>query len=441
VTVVGEIALWVALFLSLWGCLASIAGAKLGRPELLESGRRSTFATAGMVAVASVGLWVALVRHDLSLRYVATHSTLNTPTVYLLTAFWAGPAGRMLFLALAIALAAAAPAIRDRELDASVRTSVVAILTGLAAVMLAVVCFGTNPFDRLEWVPAEGQGLDPDLQRPLAPIYFIATQLGYGAATMLIALAGTAAILGRLDDASRCALRRWATICWSALTIALVARMRWVYLDPTAGGFGRPGGAQLATAAVWLASFAILWLRVQPANPRSSEHRRLRRAGAIAHALGLAMIVVGIVASRSWITRPVAIRPGAAAELTDRFGGRWRFISQGVSRDEGINYLSTSVALETHRNEAQRGIVSAERRQYLDSVQRPTSEPVLRPGVWSSPRQDVYVVLAGLDSDDATLRIGFRPLVALVWIGWLVLLGGGLTVALLPRRVGASAVS
>jgi cytochrome c biogenesis factor len=143
--------------------------------------------------------------------------------------------------------------------------------------------------------------------------------------------------------------------------------------------------------------------------------------------------VTGVAASRSWVDQQLSLSPGGRAEFTDRYGGRWRFVSQGVSRDEQVNYLSTSVALEVWRGEERRGFVSAERRQYLDSVQRPTFEPVLRPGLLSSPTIDVYALFRGLTQDGAALEISFRPLVGMVWVGWMLVGGAGLALALGPR--------
>src|SRR5687767_4934108 len=128
-----------------------------------------------MVLLACLGVWAALLRHDFALRYVASHTTLNTPTLYLLTAFWAGPAGRMLFFALAVALCAAVAVTAERRVDATILTWVTGALAILLALALAVVCFGTYPYDRIEWVPAEGEGLAPQLQTLIAAPYFLTT--------------------------------------------------------------------------------------------------------------------------------------------------------------------------------------------------------------------------------------------------------------------------
>ncbi len=436
-TAVGELALWVSLFLAVWGSAASVVGEKLQRSDLLASSRRAVVAATITVGLACVGVWQALLAHDFSLDYVTSHTTLNTPTLYLLIALWGGPAGRLLFLALGLALCATIAGSRRGELDPSIHARVVGTMATLLALLLLVICFGTNPYDRVEWVPAEGQGLDPQLQTPLAGIYFISTYLGYVAASAGLALGVSAALVGRIDSHWLTAMRRWCAASWCLLTVAVAVRMRWSYLEPVSSGFRSPGAAQITTGVVCAMSFALLViLRARDGPAGRSMWTRARRAGAATFALGLALIVTGVAASRLWTDRSVTLNPGESAELLDRFGQRWRFVSQGASRDEQMNHLSTSVALEVWRNRNRIGFVSAERRQYLDSMQRPTFEPTLRPGLQSLPGIDVYVLLAGLRGDAADLRVGFRPLVGAVWIGWLLVAVGGLLVAAPTRRGG-----
>ena len=438
-TVVGEVSLWIALFLSVWASAAGIAGAKLGRSELVVSGGRAVRAAAAMVAVACAGLWSALLGHDFALEYVASHTTLNTPALYLITAFWAGPGGRVLFLALAVATAAVVVLRAARRFDTATHHATINALAALLALLLVIVCFAVNPFDRAEWVPAEGQGLDPQLQTPLATLFFVTTYAGYGAAAVALSLAVAAALVGRVDVAWVERMHRWCLACWCLLTIAIAARMRWSYLEPSAGSFPGLDRAQLTTIVVWALTLGlVIALRGRRATGDARAGPPLGVVGWLGLGLGLALVIGGIVARRSWTDRSVSVRPGESAEVSDRFGERWRFVSQGVSRDEQPSHLSTSVALETWRDGERLGFISAERRQYLDSVQRPTFEPAIKPGIEVTPQQDVYVVLSGLRSDAADLRVSFRPLVSAVWIGWVLVLIAGLLVGLSPPRRAAA---
>jgi cytochrome c biogenesis factor len=438
VTVVGELSLWIALFLSVWASAAAFAGAKLRRPELVRSSWRAIVAAATMTALACAGLWSALLGHDFSLRYVASHTTLNTPTLYLVTAFWAGPEGRVAFLAFAVGAGAVLVVGWERRLEPATQGAAVGVIGTLLALLVLIVCFVTNPYDGLEWVPAEGQGLDPQLQTPLAALFFLTTYAGYAAASVALALAVAAARVGRVDERWTDAMWRWCLACWCLLTIAIAVRMRWSYLEPTSGSFPALDRAQLTTIIVWVLTLGlVLGLRSRRTVATGARGHRLPLPGGVALGVGILLIAAGIASRRLWTDRSVSLRPGEAVEVTDRFGARWRFVSQGVSRDEQIDHLSTSVALEAWRGRERVGFLSPERRQYIDSVQRPTFEPAVRPGVETTPRQDVYVVLSGLRSDSADLRIGFRPLVGAVWVGWVLVLLGGLVLAASPKRAVA----
>ena len=69
-----------------------------------------------MIVLASIGLWTALLTHDFSLTYVASHTSANMPKIYVFTAFWGGQAGSMLFWALILSVysAIAIWSVRDK---------------------------------------------------------------------------------------------------------------------------------------------------------------------------------------------------------------------------------------------------------------------------------------------------------------------------------------
>ena len=57
---VGELSLWIALLLATWCATVSIAGGVGGRSDLIRSGERAAYATFAFTALASAGLWTAL---------------------------------------------------------------------------------------------------------------------------------------------------------------------------------------------------------------------------------------------------------------------------------------------------------------------------------------------------------------------------------------------
>ncbi len=84
------------------------------------------------------------------------------------------------------------------------------------------------------------------------------------------------------------------------------------------------------------------------------------------------------------------------------------------------------------------GILMPEKRMYFQQEQ-----PTTIPAVASSLREDVYVILAGLEPDrSAALKVYINPLVNWIWIGGFVfVLGNALVLWPLPerRRVEATA--
>jgi cytochrome c biogenesis factor len=434
-TVIGELALWVALFLSFWGSSASFVGMALRRPELAASAMRATFATALMVALAALGLWAALLTHDFSLEYVADHTTLNTPTLYRLTAFWGGAAGAILSWALALSVCAAIATFDARRRGHAQLPRVTGVLATVLGLVLGLLCFAVNPYDRVDWVPAEGRGLHPSLQNPLAAPHFLAIYTAYAAVTVALALAVGSAVAPRAPAAvagtqverlgagypGQRVGRRWSLLAWLLLTVGIALRIRWAYVEPALDDLWSWEPAQAANVVLWLLGAVLA--RSFTAGDRTG------RVGMYVVYAGVAVLLAGVAGRRFWTDRAIRLRPGEATQLVDPYGQRWRFVSQGASRDERTNYLSTGVALEAWQGDDHAGIVSAERRQYLDSVQRPVFEPAVKPGIRSSVPLDVYVVLSEVREEVAALRIGFRPLVALLWVGSLAILAGVLVAA------------
>ena len=90
---VGRALLILAFAVALWGVVASLAGARLRRPELAESGRRAIYALALLTTAAFVILEAAFLRSDFTFVTVTEHSSTTTPTFYKAAAAWSSQEG------------------------------------------------------------------------------------------------------------------------------------------------------------------------------------------------------------------------------------------------------------------------------------------------------------------------------------------------------------
>lgn len=255
---IGELSLWVALLMAAWAGVTSFAGGMLGRDDLVTSGRRGLYATCAMVVLASIGLWDALLTHDFSLSYVAGHTSANMPKIYVFTAFWGGQAGSMLFWALILSIysAIAVWSVKDSARDLAPWAA--GTLAAILVFFIATTCFKANPFDRLPFVPADGKGMNPQLQNPGMAIHPPNLYLGYVATAVPFAFAIAALATRRLDASWLAVVRRWSLISWFFLTVGITLGMWWAYVELGWSGYWAWDPVENASFLPWLTGTAFL---------------------------------------------------------------------------------------------------------------------------------------------------------------------------------------
>jgi cytochrome c-type biogenesis protein CcmF len=258
VILVGELSLWVALLMAAWSAVTSFAGGTMGRDDLVASGRRGLYATTAMVVLASLGLWTALLTHDFSLRYVASNTSANMPKVYVFAAFWGGQAGSMLFWALILALYSAVAVWSVRDKARELAPWACGTLAAILLFFIATTAFKANPFDRLSFVPADGRGMNPQLQNPGMAIHPPALYLGYVATAIPFAFAIAALVSRKLDAEWLSVVRRWSLVSWFFLTIGITLGMWWAYVELGWSGYWAWDPVENASFLPWLTGTAFL---------------------------------------------------------------------------------------------------------------------------------------------------------------------------------------
>ncbi|HEY0778424.1 MAG TPA: heme lyase CcmF/NrfE family subunit [Gemmatirosa sp.] len=255
----GEVALWVAMLMAAWSATVSFAGAAQGRADLVRSGERAVYATAGFVVLASVGLWTALFTHDFSIKFVASYTSANLPKIYTFTAFWAGQAGSLLFWCLILSLYSAVAVFTGRgERTRAFMPYVAGTLGVVTLFFLLTLCFGANPFERLDWVPPDGRGMNPQLQNPGMAIHPPMLYLGYVATAIPFAYAVAALATRRLNADWLAPVRRWSLLSWFFLTVGITLGMWWAYVELGWGGYWAWDPVENASLMPWLTGTAFL---------------------------------------------------------------------------------------------------------------------------------------------------------------------------------------
>ncbi len=255
---VGELALWVALLMAAWGTTVSFAGGATGRGTLIASGERASYATLAFVVLASLGLWSALFASDFSIKYVASFTSANLPKAYKFTAFWAGQSGSLLFWSLILSLYSAIATFNNRRRNREMMPYVTGTLSAVTLFFLLVTCLGSNPYERLDWLPPDGRGMNPQLQNPGMAIHPPTLYLGYVATAIPFAFAIAALLARRLNAEWLAAVRRWALLSWFFLTIGVVLGMWWAYVELGWGGYLAWDPVEISSFLPWLTTTAFL---------------------------------------------------------------------------------------------------------------------------------------------------------------------------------------
>ncbi len=276
-TDLGYVALVLGLVLALYGAVVSVVGARRRVAELVASGRNAVYAVGALVLLAALVLWSALLTNQFQLEYVATHSERSLPTFYKISALWGGQAGSITFWTLILCGFAVAATWFFRNQQASLKPYINAVLLVSIAFFLSVVIFAANPFVKL-WTtaggatvtsvfqpagavalfPADGQGLNPQLQNYWMIIHPVALYLGFTGMTVPLAFAVAALVTGQLGNAWIKVIRKWALVPWLFLTIGILLGSQWAYIELGWGGYWAWDPVENASLIPWLPATAFL---------------------------------------------------------------------------------------------------------------------------------------------------------------------------------------
>lgn len=244
---------------AVWSAACATLGIRRARGDLLASAFRGLVAAVICAGAATAALAWSLATHDLSVAFVARHSSVLLPARYTVAAMLSAPGGALLTWSTLVggvgALCVASRA-RSPERNDGAAGGLVAALAAAIALPLLVVAFGVNPFSAGFVPPAEGVGLSPDLQGGAAVARGAALVAGAALATVAFATTAAAIAARRVDAAWNRQVRVLDLLAFTALFVGAVAGARWAAQNPVRG----PWLQDPATALWLLPTAAGAWL-------------------------------------------------------------------------------------------------------------------------------------------------------------------------------------
>ena len=257
---IGSFLLHASIVVAVFSATASVLGRRRQDGRLMLAGERAAYALAAMVFCASILLFHSFLTHDYTNKYVARYSDNNMPWYYLLSSFWGGQAGSLLFWELVLALCTALVVFQNRDQNRDMLPTVIAVLMGVHGFFLIAMVVHANPFATylINEPPINGRGLEPLLQNPAMTFHPPSILSGYVWWTIPFAFAIAALIHRRLDDAWIRATRRYAIVSWGFLSVGNLFGGMWAYQELGWGGFWGWDPVENASLMPWFTASAYL---------------------------------------------------------------------------------------------------------------------------------------------------------------------------------------
>ncbi len=162
-----------------------------------------------------------------------------------------------------------------------------------------------------------------------------------------------------------------------------------------------------------------------------------RRYGGYLVHIGLAMLAIGIITSSMYsVSKELTFAEGQTKQV-----GPYDVTVTGIEKDVPVSaYYSTRVSVTFSRDGKEVATLDPERRFYPATGFRPEPQPTTEVKIQRLPLEDLYVYFES--AENGFLFTFFRkPLITLVWLGWLVMIAGGLFAAVpfAKKKVGLAA--
>lgn len=255
---VGYFSLVIALILSAYSAIVSVLGARKQRGELIASGENGIFAVFGLLTIAVMVLLYAFVARDFQVKYVAEYSSRDLPMFYTVSALWAGQEGSLLLWGWLLSLFTSLAIYQNQKKNRGLMPYVSSVLMIINSFFLVLMVFVTNPFQRLDFMPPDGQGLNPLLQNPGMIFHPTTLYLGYVGFAIPYAFAMAALITGRLGDNWIRSTRKWTIFSWLFLGLGNLLGAQWAYVELGWGGYWAWDPVENASFMPWLIGTAFL---------------------------------------------------------------------------------------------------------------------------------------------------------------------------------------
>ncbi len=255
---IGHFTLLLAFCVALIQATIPLFGAHKGRIDLMAIAESAANLQFALLLASFSALTHAFVTSDFSVKLVVLNSHSLKPMLYKVTGVWGNHEGSMLLWVLILSLFGASASWFGANLPILLKTRVLSVQGAIGVAFLAFIIFTSNPFERVQIPPFDGQDLNPLLQDPGLAFHPPFLYLGYVGLSMAFSFAVAALIEGKIDAAWGRWVRPWTLAAWIFLTIGIALGSWWAYYELGWGGFWFWDPVENASFMPWLLTAALL---------------------------------------------------------------------------------------------------------------------------------------------------------------------------------------
>jgi cytochrome c-type biogenesis protein CcmF len=211
-----------------------------------------------LIVIAFLALMHAYLISDFSVQNVFENSHSAKPLLYKISGVWGNHEGSMVLWVLILSIFGAAVALFGVNLPLELKSRVLAIQGSIGFAFLLFIVLTSNPFNRLDPPPIEGNGLNPILQDPALAFHPPFLYTGYVGLSIAFAFSVAALIDGKVDAAWARWVRPWTLAAWMFLTIGIAMGSWWAYYELGWGGWWFWDPVENASFMPWLVATALI---------------------------------------------------------------------------------------------------------------------------------------------------------------------------------------
>ncbi len=257
-TDLGHYSVMIALAVCIYAAGISAWGAQRNDDRLVQSGRIAAASTFPLVLIGCLGLWYALINHDFGVKYVVAVSSNATPLFFRITALWGSQNGSILFWCLLMSGFVCTAMFRPWREDKTLLPHTTMIMCVVLGFFIFLELFLANAFERYDFPPVDGRGLNPLLRHPGMIIHPPVLYAGYTGMLVPFAMCMASLFKRRGDGLWLRSSRRWTLVGWAFLTAGLVLGGRWAHDVLGWGGWWGWDPSENMPLITWLIATAFL---------------------------------------------------------------------------------------------------------------------------------------------------------------------------------------